>query len=39
MLTRAGKRMVIVIQHNGKKAGAGRGAKIQDTLLRWSFEQ
>ncbi len=39
MLNRAGKRMVIVIQHNGKKAGAGRGAKIQDALLRWSFEQ
>ena len=39
MLNRAGKRMVIVIQHNGKKAGAGRGTKIQDALLRWSFEQ
>jgi D-alanyl-D-alanine carboxypeptidase/D-alanyl-D-alanine-endopeptidase (penicillin-binding protein 4) len=39
MLNRDGKRMVIVIQHNGKKAGAGRGAKIQDALLRWSFEQ
>jgi D-alanyl-D-alanine carboxypeptidase/D-alanyl-D-alanine-endopeptidase (penicillin-binding protein 4) len=39
MLNRNGKRMVIVVQHNGKKAGAGRGAKIQDALLRWSFEQ
>ena len=39
MLNRNGKRMVIVIQHNGKKTGAGRGAKIQDALLRWSFEQ
>lgn len=39
MLNRDGKRMVIVIQHNGGKTGAGRGAKIQDALLRWSFEQ
>ena len=39
MLNRQGKRLVIVIQHNGKKTGAGRGAKIQDALLRWSFEQ
>ena len=39
MLNRGGKRMVIVVQHNGKKAGAGRGTKIQDALLRWSFEQ
>lgn len=39
MLNRKGKRLVIVIQHNGKKTGAGRGAKIQDALLRWSFEQ
>jgi D-alanyl-D-alanine carboxypeptidase/D-alanyl-D-alanine-endopeptidase (penicillin-binding protein 4) len=39
MLNRDGKRLVIVVQHNGKKAGAGRGAKIQDALLRWSFEQ
>jgi len=39
MLNRNGKRLVIVVQHNGKKTGAGRGAKIQDALLRWSFEQ
>ncbi len=39
MLNRDGKRLVIVIQHNGKKTGAGRGAKIQNALLRWSFEQ
>lgn len=39
MLNRQGKRLVVVIQHNGKKTGAGRGAKIQDALLRWSFEQ
>jgi len=39
MLNRKGKRLVIVIQHNGKKTGGGRGAKIQNALLRWSFEQ
>ncbi len=39
MLNRQGKRLIVVIQHNGKKTGAGRGAKIQDALLRWSFEQ
>lgn len=39
MLNRKGKRLVIVIQHNGKKTGGGRGKKIQDALLRWSFEQ
>lgn len=39
MLNRSGKRLVVVIQHNGKKTGAGRGRKIQDALLRWSFEQ
>ena len=38
MLNRQGKRLVVVIQHNGKKTGASRGAKIQDALLRWSFE-
>lgn len=39
MLNRKGKRLVIAIQHNGKRTGAGRGAKIQDAILRWSFEQ
>lgn len=39
MLNRQGKRLVVVIQHNGKKTGAGRGEKIQNALLRWSFEQ
>jgi len=39
MLNRKGKRFVIVIQQNGKRTGAGRGAKIQNALLRWSFEQ
>ena len=39
MLNRQGKRLVVVVQHNGKRAGAGRGEKIQNALLRWSFEQ
>jgi D-alanyl-D-alanine carboxypeptidase/D-alanyl-D-alanine-endopeptidase (penicillin-binding protein 4) len=38
MLTRSGKRMVIVIQHNGAEA-AGSGRLIQDAILRWVFEQ
>ena len=39
MLNRHGKRLVIVILHNGKKTNKGRGKKIQNALLRWSFEQ
>ena len=39
MLNRKGKRLVVVIQHNGKKVGAGRSRKVQDAILRWSFEQ
>lgn len=39
MLNRKGKRLVIVIQHNGARASAARGAKIQDEILRWAFEQ
>ncbi len=39
MLNRSGKRLVIVIQHNGKRTGGGRGKKIQDAFLRWAFEQ
>lgn len=39
MLNRKGKRLVIVFLHNGKKVGAGRSRKLQDALLRWSFEQ
>lgn len=39
MLSRNGKRLAIVILHNGKRAGAGRGRQLQDALLRWSFEQ
>ena len=38
MLTRSGKRMVIVIQHNGAEA-SGSGRLIQDAILRWVFEQ
>ena len=39
MLNRNGKRLVIVIQHNGARATSARGAKIQDEVLRWAFEQ
>lgn len=39
MLNRNGKWMVVVIQHNGRRTGGGRGAKIQNALLRWAFEQ
>jgi D-alanyl-D-alanine carboxypeptidase/D-alanyl-D-alanine-endopeptidase (penicillin-binding protein 4) len=39
MLNRNGNRLVIVIQHNGKRTGGGRATKIQNALLRWSFEQ
>jgi len=39
MLNRKGKRLVVVVQHNGKKTGKRRGEKIQNALLRWSFEQ
>ena len=39
MLNRNGRRLVIVIQHNGSRATAARGAKIQDEVLRWAFEQ
>ncbi len=38
MLTRSGKRVVIVMQHNGKKAG-GYGQALQNMLLEWVFEQ
>ena len=39
MLNRKGKRLVIVIQHNGSRASGTRGSKIQDEILRWAFEQ
>ena len=39
MLNRKGRRLVIVIQHNGSRATSARGGKIQDEVLRWAFEQ
>lgn len=38
MLTRDGKRMVIVVQHNGRRAGSA-GRALQNKLLEWVFEQ
>lgn len=38
MLTRDGKRMVIVMQHNGRRAGSA-GRALQNKLLEWVFEQ
>ncbi|MEZ5534659.1 MAG: D-alanyl-D-alanine carboxypeptidase/D-alanyl-D-alanine-endopeptidase [Thiolinea sp.] len=38
MLTRNGKRMVIVMQHNGRHAGSA-GHALQNRLLEWVFEQ
>lgn len=38
MLNRDGKRFVVVMQQNGKKAN-GAGKVIQDKLLKWAFEQ
>lgn len=38
MLNREGKRLVVVMQQNGKKAN-GAGKVIQDKLLKWAFEQ
>ena len=39
MLNRQGRRLVVVIQHNGRKASSSAGAKVQDEILRWAFEQ
>ena len=39
MLNRKGHWMLVVMHHNGPKASTGHGAKIQDTLLKWAFEQ
>ncbi|CAA6824250.1 MAG: D-alanyl-D-alanine carboxypeptidase (EC [uncultured Thiotrichaceae bacterium] len=39
MLTRKGKWLAVVIHHNGPKIGGGRGSRIQDAMLRWSFEK
>jgi D-alanyl-D-alanine carboxypeptidase/D-alanyl-D-alanine-endopeptidase (penicillin-binding protein 4) len=38
MLTRSGKRLVIVLLHNGREAQGG-GRRLQDALLKWAFEQ
>lgn len=38
MLTRSGKRLVIVLQHNGREA-QGSGRRLQDAILKWAFEQ
>lgn len=38
MLTRSGKRLVIVLQFNGPQAQGG-GRLVQDTILKWAFEQ
>lgn len=38
MLNRDGKRLVVVMQQNGKKAN-GAGKVIQDKVLKWAFEQ
>lgn len=39
MLNRQGRRLVVVIQHNGRKASSSAGAKVQNEILRWAFEQ
>lgn len=38
MLTRNGKRLVVVLQHNGNEA-QGSGRRLQDAILKWAFEQ
>ena len=38
MLTRSGKRMIIVMQQNGQRS-AGFGHSLQNMLLEWVFEQ
>lgn len=38
MLTRSGKRMIIVMQQNGQRS-AGFGHTLQNMLLEWVFEQ
>lgn len=38
MLTRSGKRLVIVLQFNGPQA-QGSGHRLQDAILKWAFEQ
>ena len=38
MLTRSGKRMIVVMQQNGQRS-AGFGHSLQNLLLEWVFEQ
>ncbi|EIJ35796.1 D-alanyl-D-alanine carboxypeptidase/D-alanyl-D-alanine endopeptidase [Thiothrix nivea] len=38
MLTRSGKRLIVVLQHNGREA-QGSGRRLQDAILKWAFEQ
>lgn len=38
MLTRSGKRLVIVLQYNGGNAQGG-GRRLHDDILKWAFEQ
>lgn len=38
MLTRSGKRMMVVVQQNGSKA-SGYGQAVQNRVLEWVFEQ
>jgi len=38
MLTRSGKRMVVVVLHNGRKS-SGYSRTVQNMLLEWVFEQ
>lgn len=39
MLNRQGKRLIVVIQQNGKDVRQGKGVALQNSILRWAFEQ
>ena len=39
MLNRQGKRLIVVMQHNGKDVRRGKGVALQNAVLRWAFEQ
>ncbi len=39
MLNRLGKRLIVVMQHNGKDVRRGKGVALQNDVLRWAFEQ
>lgn len=39
MLNRQGKRLIVVMQHNGKDVRSGKGVALQNAVLRWAFEQ